>query len=181
MDTLKLGQIIEPGRTAERDAFHVAVVPVVAFERLHPGQWVGIRPDGAAGVGALSIGLVDPFLRNPVYPGQRFWLWMTPGSITSLRHDWTHPAFDDDATANDDDTDKETARRWIENHAAELDLTFNALMEAATLWITDQEYTTQQGSKWWRDTFRATEFWEHYETMTGTKVKSKEAFFSCLC
>jgi hypothetical protein len=82
-----------PGEDARRDAVHVAVAPMVAAERLLPGQHVGLLEDGRAGVAEELIGIVDPFLTEAVRPGQRFWLFLYPETITSLRHVWTHPAF----------------------------------------------------------------------------------------
>jgi hypothetical protein len=36
---------------------------------------------------------VDPFLADPVQPGQMFWLFLYPQTITGLRHVWEHLAF----------------------------------------------------------------------------------------
>jgi hypothetical protein len=91
----RLGQLVEDG-DRRRDAIHIAVAPVTATERLAPGQHVGLIEEGnleLVGPCGRPIGVVDPFLAGPVEPGQRFWLFLYPGTITGLRHVWTHPAF----------------------------------------------------------------------------------------
>jgi hypothetical protein len=92
-----LGQLITDG-DRRRDAIHIAVAPVTAAEALKPGQHVGFAPAGQTeAVGPVDahryIGIVDPFLKDLVHPGQRFWLFLYPNTVTSLRHVWTHPAF----------------------------------------------------------------------------------------
>lgn len=90
-ETLRaLGKLVPEGM--QRDAVHIAVVPVVADSVLKPGERVAIV-DGMATPSWDGIGVVDPFLRDFVKNGERFWLFLNPGSITSLRHEWTHPAF----------------------------------------------------------------------------------------
>lgn len=91
MENLKLGQIITTEQ--HRDAIHIAIAPVTATERMSPSQHVGIDEQGRATSKATKIGVVDPFLTRAVNAGERFWLFLYPGSITSLRHSWTHPAF----------------------------------------------------------------------------------------
>ncbi len=93
MNAPDIGKLIE-GADARRDAIHVAVAPVEAAEELGPGRHVALRAGKAVhATGDDGIGIVDPFLRAPVLPGQRFWLFLYPNTITSLRHVWTHPAF----------------------------------------------------------------------------------------
>jgi hypothetical protein len=88
--TLTIGRLI--AGDAGRDAVHVAVAPTTAPCELRPGQHVdpGGRPEGP---GVTPVGVVDPFLREPVRPGERFWLFLYPNTVTSLRHEWTHPAY----------------------------------------------------------------------------------------
>ena len=72
--------ITEP---AGRDAVHIAVIPMLATREMRPGEH-------------LKDGIVDPFLKEPVRAGERYWLFLYPATITSLRHVWTHPAFADE-------------------------------------------------------------------------------------
>lgn len=85
-----LGSIIDENQ--KRDAIHLAVDPVIAVQKLLPGQDVGFV-EGGVGLCDNPVGIVDPFLRRPVLAGQRFWLVVYPRKITSLRHVWAHPNF----------------------------------------------------------------------------------------
>lgn len=91
-----LGNIIHPGE--KRDAIHLAVDPACSDQYLNPGDHVRIVSPGKVvrcAVGA-GHGIVDPFLRRSVDPGEYFWLVVYPREITSLRHVWSHPAFADE-------------------------------------------------------------------------------------
>ncbi len=89
----KLGELIEgePGR----DAVHIAIAPVMAGEALVPGQRVRLSDNGRAYIAlwGKEVGIVDPYLSNIVGAGERFYLFLMPNTVTSLRHVWTHPAF----------------------------------------------------------------------------------------
>lgn len=65
-----------------RDAIHVPVISLRALRVLQPGE-------------KLKHGCVDPFLSKPVQPGERYLFWVKPGTIKSLAHVWSHPAFAD--------------------------------------------------------------------------------------
>jgi len=89
-----LGTIID--ETAARDAVHVATEPALAGHRVKPGDHVGKLPDGRFGHCDKPLGIVDPYLDvATVKPGERFWLLLYPKGISSLRHVWTHPDFDE--------------------------------------------------------------------------------------
>jgi len=91
-----LGTIID--NTAARDAIHLAVLPVVAGENLAPGHHIYLNGDKAfEAVTGKGLGIVDPFLLEPVAKGERFWLIVYPRQITSLRHVWEHPNFPTEA------------------------------------------------------------------------------------
>lgn len=188
----KLGKM-PLGPNEQRDAVHIAVAPVVAAESLTPGQRItfaleGNRESVVGATGENAIGIVDPFIRGGVWEGARFWMFLLPNTITSLRHQWTHPVFGDDTT-------KSESQAWIEAFAAELNQTYSRLMDAATYWQAGEEDIASARSKWNDNyTYDNTEqyknvdyakwpiFWKHYEIVTGRKVKDHEAtFFTCSC
>ena len=114
-DNLKLGHLIDGNQ--QRDAIHIAIAPVVAAEVLHPGDRIGFvdpaNPEMVRRHG-IHIGIVDPFLIRRIVPGQRFWMLLFPGTITSLRHDWTHPAFSEVSH------DRGFAEQWLRVYAVRI-------------------------------------------------------------
>jgi hypothetical protein len=110
-----IGKLIEQER--HRDAIHIAVAPVEAGEKLRPGERVGIK-DGKAWGTDPAVGIVDPFLLKDVRAGQRFYVFLFPGTITSLRHEWVHPAFDKEAPPAQASPDKAASEKWLREYAA---------------------------------------------------------------
>lgn len=103
---------------AGRDAIHIAVAPVIAASVLAPGQHVGILEDGKASPDVKpTIGIVDPYLKKAVAPGQRFYLCLYPNTITSLRHHWVHPAFKEEAPPAKADFDRAESEAWLREYA----------------------------------------------------------------
>jgi hypothetical protein len=87
---LTIGKLV--AGDAGRDAIHVAIAPTTAPCELKPGQHVD-QQGNPEGPDIEPVGIVDPYLREPVRTGQRFWLFLYPNTVTSLRHEWTHPAY----------------------------------------------------------------------------------------
>ncbi len=116
-----IGKLIERGDYI-RDAVHVAVIPMKAAHLLHPGQHIGLVDQETAGSVEKPIGVVDPFLKTHVKAGERFWLCLYPGSITSLNHVWTHPAFHAVESKPEDDPgpvpDKAASEKWLREYAS---------------------------------------------------------------
>lgn len=94
-EQVQIGKLID--KNGRPDAVHVAIAPVVAIEDLEPGQRIGFASESRERVahnGVVKlIGIVDPFLSVDVKRGDRFFMFLDPNTITSLRHEWTHPDF----------------------------------------------------------------------------------------
>lgn len=96
MTELPIGKIITTNE--KRDAIHIAVAPVVAAHDLLPGQHIGFDRHGKATADPEDlvgdhIGIVDPFLDEPVLTDEKFWIFLYPNTVMGLRHDWVHPSF----------------------------------------------------------------------------------------
>lgn len=179
-----IGQVL-PETVIARDAIHVAVVPIAPPVTVYPGQAVDPTGDPA---GTPRVGIVDPFLAGPVYPGQRCFLFLRPNTITGLRHEWTHPAFDPSGVVEiaRPPVDAQTAAQVrLKAIAEELDIGYGQMMRAAQRWLEYGDYEVQQGQESWRDDFPAlaAEFWHCFELVRGVSVPEdkRESFFSCSC
>lgn len=104
----QFGRLVPGEFPHERDAIHIAALAVYAGETLRPGEHVGVYPHGMLDIMVMyhearniavkyaekTIGIVDAFLTEPVKFGERFWLFLYPGTIESLQHTWKHPTLD---------------------------------------------------------------------------------------
>lgn len=185
-----LGTIID--ETAGRDAIHLAVEPSVAAVRLFPGQDVGFV-EGGMGPCNKPVGIVDPFLKSTVSPGQHFWLLIYPRQITSLRHVWEHPSFPGAAQAAEalppperKLSQKEHSEAWIRSFADNVGLDYEEVMDGARAWIRDQKrngYGVYISAPFLEGTSVPDKFWDHYETVVDEKVDEQHrgSFFTCSC
>lgn len=181
-----LGQLIDGN--ARRDAVHIAVAPVRAGDHLSAGQFISVDGDGIAHKSTEPVGIVDPFLKRGAKPGEWFWLWLTPNTITGLRHQWTHPVLDP--------VDKGASETWLRNFIESADCPNYATVMAAAVggkisvvdevygpdpYKNDGEYLHFRG----RDAHGEIpeEFWDHVEIVTGHKIaRDKRArAWSCSC
>lgn len=91
MSQPQLGKLIKDSENIH-DAIHVAIRSVFASEDLNPADHVGLIDIQHAGKTDDPIGIVDPYLTEPVKKGQKFLLCVYPNTITDMRHSWSHPA-----------------------------------------------------------------------------------------
>jgi hypothetical protein len=188
-ETLKaLGKIVPNDSPLGRDAVHIAVIPVVADDDLDPGKFVKLNNRGRAEPADSrreAIGIVDPFLAIGPGVGDRFWLFLFPGTITSLKHEWTHPAFPSSPPQHQQQNaqpERQASAEWIKNFAEEIQQPYDSLMSAANDWVEYGEYTFTH-SEAYKDVpySRWEEFWYHYEVVTGMRPREKDVFFTCSC
>lgn len=181
MSDVKLGEILTG--TAERDAIHIAVAPVVADQVLAAGQHIGFVAEGdteRAGIVSQPIGIVDPFLRGYVARGDRFYMFLYPQTITSLRHEWTHPAFQ----AIEDSHARASARARLENIAGRLGVSYDELVSSSTYYWGQGSVCFGNDIEYGVDEDETKTFWHDMGTVLGRAVPHDAAqtvYFRCAC
>lgn len=168
-----IGKILSSDSQAERDAIHIAVIPVEASEDLNPGQHIGYK-EGKT-INSDYIGVIDPFLTS-VLKGQRCYIFLYPNTITSLRHVWTHPLIGDEKSTI---ISKEASEKWLRDFISEADCPDYDTVIAAALDADDDEYLHFVDSDAHGEI--PAEFWDHLEVVTGTKIVTRPKYFSCSC
>ncbi len=164
-EAIGIGKLIKgPGA---RDAVHVAVYPCTAGEVLNRGESVTIIGGEAYGETTKGerIGIVDPFLNCAQVPASaRFYVFLTPGTITGLRHEWSHPAFDE----------MDRSMAWMEDFAGKHGFTAKEVIKAG---LEREETLNAQES--FLDT--PDEYWEHLENISGQKIRpgDRNNIFRC--
>jgi hypothetical protein len=119
------------------------------------------------------LGIVDPFLKAPVQPGERFWLVVYPRQITSLRHVWSHPAFPDASVSPES---KGKSEAWLRQFLSDGNPGYEEVMELArdgadvTSYGHDIDYKEIPN-----------EFYDHLEVLTGRKFVERPDWFRCAC
>ena len=194
----QFGRLVPADFPDERDAIHIATAAVFALEDLNPGDHVGFTTKDNDKMGRSEIaplGIVDPFLPKPVKKGERFWVFLYPGTIQSLRHNWTHPSFDvrQQLIRAIEET---PAKKRMKAFAASLPeyayiydsederhdpISFEMLIDRATAFANGGEYWSEGGRFEGQGLYD--EFWDDFEELTGLKVPEGDrySFFGCSC
>jgi hypothetical protein len=125
--------------------------------------------------------------------GERFWLYLYPRSITSLRHNWTHPAFPDAVAGSTyvNPSRKLESEQWLRNFCERHDfLNYDDFMRTVTegSWHDDEGYNGMSIHDDYFTVFGSDasgeippELWLHVENVLGRRIDNKPSFFSCSC
>lgn len=183
MTELALGKLIF-GELPARDAVHVAVLPVIATEELTVGQrieFVDVEKRTVRASKDSGIGIVDPFLvsyQPKVYKDDKFFMWLYPGTITALRHDWTHPVVDPHTKTHVDES-----REWIRQFAASMFQTYERLMDDAKNYSAYGDYAYDNSERYKEIPYGNWKvFWQHYKIVTGeSPLEDDTCPYTCSC
>lgn len=187
----------------ERDAIHIAILPVIAGDDyMYAAEEVGfvygsnsIVKSKPSVYGLATVGIIDPFLKDSVKKGDRVWMFMLPGTITGLRHNWAHPAVDTVQAASGE------SEAWLRKFADSWNFDYDEMIAIAskgtvkknlqvgslgsieidTEWITARGVDLHSRSELGEDYAL---FWQHMEALTGQKFDEahrEKVGWSCSC
>jgi hypothetical protein len=172
----------------ERDAIHIAVLPVICADNwLTPGASIGLVFGSTNEVTyrqhGTHQGVVDPYLFSPIRKGDKFWMFVNPNVITGLRHEWIHPAIDNQPVVEND------SETWLRTFASKWNFDYDEMIASASSDAGEDSYNyivargidlhSEDELKEDRD-----KFWHHLEILTGKTFSNnhkKEFIWSCSC
>lgn len=172
-----------PTEASVRDAIHIAIMPAIAERNMRPGDHVGVT--GKRGNDYLvetecnTIGIINPFAVGSINKGERIWVMLYPGTIQSLRHDWTHTEIDAITSRPYPQLSDEEYRR-LEQIASNCGgLTVQELIDAAQNYQQTGDYLSEGGR--FEGCYVGEDFWRLYDLITGSRAIDRHSFFSCSC
>lgn len=190
METVKtLGEFLPEFHNQSRDAVHIAVVPVTAGEDLRPGEKLRVTFDSLLSSEYVVmngdynedyIGRADPFIEGwQIKKGAKFWMWLRPGTITGLKHVWTHPTLDGkrEPVSKSELWLRQFADKWNFDYHNMIE---NSLKKTGSITARGKDLHSATGL----DPGDEDLFWQHIEALTNRKLstKHKEEFcWSCTC
>lgn len=176
----EIGKIILPGEKADRDAIHVAIIPATSDILLYPGQAVGVVDKLTPKVSVVSdspVGIVDPFLKDRVFPGQWFYVFLFPQTVSNLRHDWTHSAFAGNVAID--------SQKWLENFAVDRIYAYGDETSYQRMMQDVKDYLARGtcANDDWHSIELNDEFWNHCQNVLGEEISAdnRTEFIPCSC
>jgi hypothetical protein len=115
------------------------------------------------------VGIVDPFLTAPVQTGQMFWMLLIPYSISTLRHEWTHPQIPQQA-----DVRRNDSIQFLTAMGGQIGCTYEEFIGQiadGTVYTRDNESVFDSQEE---------RIKQHYTIATGLPVP-EDFYFSCAC
>lgn len=182
MEPAEVGKILQPGEQIERDAIHVAIIPVIADMILYPGQSVGVCEKQIPKVDTMSesVGIVDPFLKDRVFPGQWFYLFLFPRTASNLRHNWSHPAFFENTKDIQKSIEwlKDFAQRYNFSYENDRDGCYEEMMRTIKVYL--DRGTSDRDC--WHGIELDNTFWDHVEAVLDQKIVDyRTEYIPCSC
>lgn len=174
----------------QRDAIHIAIMPVITHRDLYPGESVKLIPGtkntvmGCERDSTDCVGIIDPFLEGYIPGGSQVWMFLNPNTITGLRHEWTHLKVDNNTNISDNEHED-----WLRSFACKWNFDYDNMIKQATTTPTDDysNIITAEGI----DLHSRGElgddhelFWRHIEALTGKMYDyyhREKICWSCSC